>query len=425
MRAAARGIAALACAALLTTALAGAAAAQSGADAHRELTELCEADGGRLWERSLCGPLMIVDPNTREAWASQADQAGILARAGDGWAGKLPERIPIANTSVEWGGVRWIMLVSPLPEDEIARRVMLAHEAWHRIQSELGLAAQPSDCAHLETERGRYFMRLEMRALEAALSAQDETRWGAALQALLFRSMRLNEFPDAEKNETALDRNEGLAEYTGVRLGAGESAFTYAAKQLRAYDRHEALARSYAYATGPAYGLLLDIRAPGWRRALSDDTPADKLHDAFFASAVLFPGRLVEIAALRYGGPEIAAQERERAAANRARLGRLRSRFAEGPRLILPLRSVGMEFDPNKVTPIEGVGSYYEMLTLRDAWGELRVTQGAIIAADFKSATVAEPDSHGLSGPGWVLSLNAGFHVSRVAEGVLRVESAQ
>ncbi len=43
------------------------------------------------------------------------------------------------------------------------------------------------------------------------------------------------------------------------------------------------------------------------------------------------------------------------------------ARFATGPRLVLPLHGSRMEFDPNAVTPIEGLGSVYQSLVIRDA----------------------------------------------------------
>jgi hypothetical protein len=385
-----------------------------------ELREMCEADRGRLWSVSLCGPLIIVDPATRSVWASQADGAGALRASGAGWTGALPEGVPVANTSVEWAGARWIMVIGPLPEDATERRVLVAHEAWHRVQGAIGLASQSSDCIHLETERARYLLRLEFRALATAMRSRGSARRRAAREALMFRMARLAAFPAAAAQEAALDRNEGLASYTGVKLGAGEDADMYAARTLDQYDRHEAYARAYAYASGPAYGLLLDQYRPDWRIALAGSAPADLLAAVVRARAA-DPSRLGR-AAQRYGGQSIAAEERQRAEAQRARLAELRARFSQGPRLEIGLGQIQFEFDPLTVSPVEGLGSVYRTMTLRDRWGELRATEGALISADFTRLTVAQPGPDGRSGPGWTLALNPGFTTSRPdAEGVVRV----
>ena len=397
---------------LATTCFAAPAAAQdplTSASAAAELREICQADAGQLWGVNLCGPLMVVDPATRRVWTSQADTAGLLRQAGAGWVGGLPVGVPVANTTIEWAGVRWIQVRAPLPSDETHRRVLLAHEAWHRAQAQLGLAAQPSDCAHLESERARLLMRLEFRALGTAMRSSGRARRQAAQEALLFRAVRLSEIRNAGAQEDALDRNEGLAAYTGVRLGVADNPDLYVARTLDRYDRHDALARSYAYASGPAYGLLLDHFRPTWRRELGGAAPAHLLAGTLQLGA--WRASDIARAGERYGMAQLAAEERTRAQARQARVAELSLRFDRGPRLELPLSNMQMEFDPNTVTPLENLGNFYPTLTIRDAWGELRATEGALISADIRRVLVSSPGPGAVSGPGWRLNLAPGYQL--------------
>jgi len=409
---------------LALAALTGVAAAQDYAleqAAARELRTLCGDDNGRLWGASLCGPLLVADPQTRAVWASDQDREGRLTNAGAGWTGTLPAGVTMANTSVEWAGVRWIMVLGPLPSDVSERRVLVGHEAWHRLQNQIGLPMQAADNTHLASERGRTLMRLEMRALAAALRSNGNARERAAEDALAFRRARYAEFPEAFAQEAALDRNEGLAAYTGVRLGADNPAI-FAARTLDAYDGHEAFARAYAYATGPAYGLLLDEYDRTWRQRLSAYAPADLLAAALRAPAL--DRRDLQRAAERYG-PRVAEQERTRAEAQRTRLAALRRAYAEAPRLELPLSQMQMDFDPNQVTPVPGLGSFYGRITLRDRWGELVAADGAVINETFTRMIAASPQSGGASGPGWRLNLNPTWRLSLPdAAGVIRAEPA-
>jgi hypothetical protein len=388
-----------------------------------ELQQMCTVDAGELWTASLCGPLIVVDGNTRQAWATQHDNLNILSIAsGGGWAGVLPEGVPVANTTVDWGGVQWIMVVGPLPEDTITRRVLLAHEAWHRVQESLGLPMQGANAGHLETERGRYLMRLEMRALATAMLSNRRARRNAARDALAFRMARLSSFPEAPAAEAGLDRNEGLASYTGVRLGAGDQARQFAARTLNGYDQHQALARAYAYATGPAYGLLLDEYAPNWRTQLAAWAPADLLVSPLRARAL--SERDLQRRAGRYAGPQIAAEERARAENQRRLIAELIARYS-GARIELPLGQMQFEFDPEQVIPVPNLGTVYRRLVLRDAWGQLRATEGALISPSFDRLIAAAPDPDGLAGPGWTLDLAPGYHISAPdAEGVVRPEVA-
>ena len=382
---------------------------------------MCGADAGQLWNANLCGPLIVVDGPTRQAWATERDDTGVLALAPDGsWIGALPAGVPMANTTVDWGGVRWIMVVGPLPQDAAARRVLIAHEAWHRAQGSIGLPMQNVNAVHLETERGRYLMRLELRALSTAMLSNGRARRDAAKDALAFRAARLASFPAAPAAESALDRNEGLASYTGVRLGAADGARLFAARTLTDYDNHQALARAYAYASGPAYGLLLDEFVPNWRTSLAAWAPADLLVSPLRARQL--DANDLARHAERYGGREIAAQERTRAENQRRLIAELTARYA-GARIELPLVQMQFEFDPGQVTPVEGLGTVYQSVVVRDAWGELRATEGALISPNFSQLTAARPNPGGLSGPGWTLTLVPGYRISVPdAAGILRPE---
>jgi hypothetical protein len=394
--------------------LAGPSAAQNlglASQASNELRQMCETDRAALWGVDLCGPLIIVDPATREAWASQPDQANTFTFSGSGWSGQLPAGVTVANASVTWDGVRWVMVMAPLPEDPIERRVLVAHEAWHRAQDSLGLTARGADNIHLGTERGRLLMRLEFRALATAMRSRSAPRRRAARDAMFFRNMRLAEFLNAPYAEASLDRNEGLASYTGVRLGAGTGAAAdlFAARTLDRYDRHDALARSYAYASGPAYGLLLDEYRSTWRGELGEASPGDVLN-TLLRPDPYSPETFARLAA-RYGGDAIAAEEHTRAQERAVVVAAFRVQYGAGPRLVLNIARMQMEFDPEQVTPIDGLGSVYRTLTVRDAWGELRATEGALISSDFTRIVVANPGPDGLSGPGWALVANPGLRV--------------
>ena len=66
--------------------------------------------------------------------------------------------------------------------------------------------------------------------------------------------------------------NEGLAEYTGVKLSTAsleEFAMVADATLRQAPDRHPNFVRSFAYDSGPAYGLLFDASGTSWRQGLT------------------------------------------------------------------------------------------------------------------------------------------------------------
>src|SRR6185369_13484981 len=113
--------------------------------------------------------------------------------------------------------------------------------------------------SHLDTLNGRIWIQMEWRALERALRQTGPARKSAIADALLFRSYRRSLFTDSAGNENALEINEGLAEYTGVKLSSADLQETVMRADiiLRQARNNPTFTRSFAYVSGPVYGALL------------------------------------------------------------------------------------------------------------------------------------------------------------------------
>src|SRR5215207_2739693 len=321
--------------ALLAASTAGQNVSPDAAAAGRYFAEaraLCARDGGRLWGRSLCGPMMFADPTTRAVMASEPDREGLLKRSGEVYVGILPVNVNIANTAVEWAGVKWMLIMSSaIPADRHRRGAMLMHELWHRQQAELGFPASGAANQHLDTREGRVWLQLEWRALARALASRGLNRRRAVADALLFRARRRTLFPDAAAEEREMELHEGLAEYTGVRLsGSPDPARLVIDGNLFEESRRESFVRSFAYASGPAYGLLLDEAAPGWTRRLrKTDDLAELLRTSLRMKRE--DEQKVSGRARVYGGEELMASERLREEGRRRLMESYRARLVEGP----------------------------------------------------------------------------------------------
>lgn len=403
----------------LTAARADPPASDAVAAVHDYLA-VCRADAGQLWGHTLCGPLLLVDPVTRQAYATEPTPAAAgFAPAGELWRGALPAELGRANTAITWDGREWAMVLLPLPAERFARVSLLLHESFHRIQPEIGLAGPDALNPHLDERDGRYWLRLELRALASALRTRGAARAAATRDAVLFRRIRQARFPGAEATEDALERQEGLAEYTGVRLAlaAQKLPVASAADAIAAFEARPSYVRSLGYGTGPALGLLLDDAVPGWRTRIRHDGFAAQLARAIrFVPPPDLAAAGTETAA-RYGGAELARTEDDRAAVRAQRLAELRARLVEGP--VLRLRQTGLStnFNPNQLVPLGADGTVYPTGKFTAAWGSLEVIDGgALVAPDMHQLRVQAPPApvdpgRTLRGPGWTLELAAGWHL--------------
>lgn len=380
----------------------------------REAHELALKDHGALWGIDLDGPILLVDPHSRALAANAPDGEGHLKKVGDVWSGVLPKEINVANTATEWAGVRWTMLIWPLGVDRPKERgTLLMHELYHRIQPALHLATAGPDCGHFDTRDGRIWLRLELRALHAAMAAGGEARRVALQQALAFRARRRSLFPQAANAENALELNEGLAEYTGICLAqAPADAWSYVEAHLEKADQAQAFMRSFCYVSGPALGLLLDEKNPTWRKTVTVDSDLSALLETAWKLAPLEPSQ-IEVAAKQFGSVTITAEETERESRRAAHLQDLRRRFKEGPLLLAPMGNI--QFNPNAQESIEGLGIYNPTLRLVGPWGILTVTGGCVIASNWSHVRVEAPvnaSAPPLTGPGWTLEFKPGWTLS-------------
>jgi hypothetical protein len=405
---------------LLVIPAAAAHAAPPGPDvatvtkAFKELERTCRADAGALWGGSICAPVLVVDPQSRRFIASEAPKQGKYP--GPPFTGDLPSDVTVANTATEWAGTLWVQLLWPLPEDATARRVLMVHESFHHLQRRLGLTTGERGNAHLDTARGRTLIQLEWRALTKALESRGAARRAAVQDALGFRAARRALFPKAEEEERALEQNEGLAEYTGVRLGAGSAATRVAVvkKAMAEAIERPTLVRVFVHATGPAYGLLLDDAAGArWRReALERADLGELLARALSLDTKPPSEELLASRGKMYGAPELEQREAEREREVQARLATLRKRFVEGPVLRLPFQHMRIQFNTAEIVPIEGVGTVYSGARIVDDWGSLVARSGVLVDTNWKSALVPLPfetrDGR-LVGDGWELEPATGW----------------
>ena len=340
-----------------------------------ELDAMCARDGARMWGRSLCGPTMFVDPKTRQVVTNQPAPAQTL-----------PNSIGVANTSVEWGGKVWTMVMLPLPESDYDRRVLLVHESFHRIQKDLGLfVGHEGGNAHLDTVDGRVWLQLEWRALAAALHGDRD----ALDDALAFRAKRRSLFANAAEEERALEIREGLAEYTGTAFAepSMQKRIPHLIAALRDAEKKPSFVRSFAYASGAAWGAILEMRG------LPPTTDPSSLRSAAASR---------RLNREKYGYAELLESEKLRDDKKQAMLQDFRKRFIDGPVLVLPLRKFTFEMNPNEAIPFESYGTVFPTLTLRDAWGSIVVKRGgSLISSDWTRLTVPFP-----GGDDYVLSLD-------------------
>lgn len=389
----------------------------------RDAKASCEADAASLWGQSLCGPIALVDRQSRLVIANDTvERASFIPLAG-AYIMTLPPNQYVANTSFDWGKRPWTMVMLPLPADRFARVALVMHEVFHREQAVLNLRQPDALNNQLDMRPGRTWLRLEYRALARALESLPDTLAARhhIESALLFRAERRALYPASDSLEATLEIQEGLAEYTGQRLAlqlTGESVGRVA-KYVRDYEKTPTFVRAFAYGTGPAIGILLDAFDPSWRAEVRTNRDIGNL----LARAIHFePPRELGAAARRraddYGWSEVDRSEAARDSARAPSLRDYHSRLAGGPTITLNQSkdSLSWSYDPTELIAFDLYSTIYPSGDFSGPWGKLSVKSGGVLVRnDFSSITVGAPpapvraNAREFRGDDWVLTLNPGW----------------
>ncbi|MCD8739299.1 hypothetical protein LT679_01685 [Mucilaginibacter roseus] len=367
----------------------------------------------KLWKIPLYGPTLFVDQESRLTYANMPDSAGILKHEGGIYTGLLPTDVMVANTAIKWGGRTWSVLLWPLPEDRNERVGLLLHESFHCIQQQIGFPAKSPTADHLSTMEGRLYLFLELQALKAALQKPVNRRQTDLANALAFRQKREQLFPKTFANERILEMNEGLAEYTGASLGRSDlRPHLYA--QIDTAGNRKSLIRSFAYLTGPVYGLLLQEKSRHWTQQIDSNADFSALIKRYYrVKASNAPNELT------YNGAAIRSSEQQKESIHLQAAKAYTEIFTQKPVLRIKLVKMNIIFNPNTLFDLGNFGTIYPTGEIKDNWGHLQVNKGGMLLKDWRIVSVPvngrmDVAARHLEGEGWTLDLAEGWHLIKI-----------
>ncbi len=373
-----------------------------------------------LWGLDLYGPILFANPQTRELYANMPDSSGLLQQKKSIYTGLLPTNLNISNTSINWSGRSWAMIMIPLPKDKSDRLDLITHELFHKAQPALGFTMFNPDNNHLDEKNGRIYLQLELEALKKALqstSHTDEIRHLA--NALLFRKYRRSIYPNADSTENRIELNEGMAEYTGFTLSnrIGATATAHFINSINSFLADKTFVRSFPYETLPVYGYLLNKEKPGWNRSVTIRTDLTSLMIGSFG--IQLPADLnagLAAAEKLYNAQAIILEETRREEEAKKTLASYKSKFIDQPHAVIVFEKMSISFDYRMITPLEDRGSVYPQMRITDKWGVLTVNNGGLLSPSWDRVTLSKPQSIGsskITGDGWVLELTSGYSLTK------------
>ena len=376
-----------------------------------------------LWNTNLYGPILLVNPQTRAIVANLQDSAKQLIQENSLFKGTLPANINVANTSIEWNGTRWAMIMTPLPTEIHKRNALFAHELFHRAQQALGFKQGNPDNTQLDSKDGRVSLRLELAALKKALAGSSENEKRIHLSnALYFRKMRHQQFSQSGITENELEMNEGLAEFTATTIAINNSKerAKFLSFAIDAFLHNPSYIRSFAYATTPAYGFLLWQKNKQWTKNIKPDTDLTRLTISAFKLKLDTSSTLFVEKAKSYDGANIVAAETEREIRIRAELALYRKKFLEDAHTEIALIKMNISFNPGNLVTLDDKGTVYPTMRVVDEWGILNVSAGGLMSPQWNRISLTAPTSINdvsANGDGWSIELKPEWKMIKAENG--------
>lgn len=386
-------------------------------DEVKMVTKKCK----NLWDIDLYGPIMIVNPYTRQAYSNFPDTNGILKSDGKIYTGKLPGNILIGNYSLNWGGLNWAMVLTIFLKNNKDDRVdLFTHELFHRAQPLLNFRKENDmNNNHLDSKNGRVYLRLELEALVKALNSVDKNiRSKHILNALYFRTYRYELYPNAYSSEATIEINEGIASYTGkVMRNLNKKEYnTLMVNKINDFFKEQTYVQMFAYNTIAAYGFLLRETDKYWNKKVTSEINLT----AFFNSAFGFTDEIkqqinVDSISILYNGLAIIKEETEREERIKNTVLAYKKKFLEQAHFEISFEKKRISYDTRYIVTIEDLGYVYPTMKATDNWGVLDIKDvGGLLNSAKDKLIITIPtkiEGNNISGEGWTLLLNDNYKV--------------
>ena len=389
---------------------------EKAAPCFENLKKVSDADNGKLWGKTLYGPTMFVDVQTRNLVANQQNKENSFEQKGDLFFGQLPEDIIIANTSISYCGEDWTCVIWDDSRDLLTSTQLLIHESLHRIQDEIGLPSCGSSNQHLDETEGELQLKLELGILKDLLQNDSKDLTEGLRDAMTVRKYRQTMFPNG--NENQFECHEGMAEYTAFKLLPLDNDNEAIRKGLVAAAITKGMdgsgfGNSFAYLTGPAYGLLIDEMIPDWRNGIRSGKTIPDVISTEVAIPDTVENAEIERISARYNLTEYLNKERSRLEARDKEDAELRDRFSESKWLVIPNDNINFGFNPSeRLVAYDTIGVICNTMQLRGSFGTLEVGNGIMRTNNWSSFIIPYSEDHCDA----KISLNPGYAIEPLDE---------
>ncbi|HQU71893.1 MAG TPA: hypothetical protein PLG66_06345, partial [Calditrichia bacterium] len=347
------------------------------------------------------------------------------------------------NTVQTLRGEEFVTVLDSYVKDDLT----ILHETFHKLHFSLvnDLSADP--ISYLDGFEARILLRSEFSALKNAITAMNHNASEDSIlafirDAFLFRKIRQTRFAAFVPRELELETVEGLAVYTSFKLSRIPNKFLLILREIDNRTAAESLTRAFAYASGAAYGFILDYLGLDWRADLADRRVFDflKIYETdHLKREIEIEDGEIEAARSRNGYQKIEQEESIRKERTDKLTAFYQKLFFEKGVVKVdipkPVAGFNMSYDMNGTFVLEGEGTVYSSVSGTDTqkryFGNFEMKSalgegGALMidSADQYTFIFPKPlkvEKAKIVGEKYSITLNSGWKLSKTEAGNYRI----
>lgn len=311
----------------------------------------------------------------------------------------------------------------------------IIHELFHKMHFSVTDSLTADAITYLDDFEDRLYLKSEFVALKNALklmntNADEDSIKTFINDAFIFRKIRHSKYSEYLKKEIELETVEGLAVYTEIKLSKIPNKYLLAIEEIEKRSKALSLARSFAYATGGAYGIILDYLGIEWRTGLGNRKKYNflNLYEDFVLKSEINTNEIIlKQAQQRNDFKQLEKEETARKEENEKNSKYYNQILFEQPTLRINIKKgYGMTFDMNSIFGLKGKGTVYTNLSGIDIknehFGNFKLKSeigkgGAFIPDDFSFIIFPLPEKiekNIIKGKSYTIELNKGWKLKKL-----------
>lgn len=374
----------------------------------------------KIYDFNMNGHILLVDSN-RQAWSNTNIKG--FNPGQEIYLGNVPFTVDSGTSRIiDWNEQKWAVISSPLPQNTDEQKNLLAHTMAQYHQDKQGFdKIKVTNCTHLQKTSNRILMKIEARALEQALKAENNIDQTEHIRlAVAAKKMRSVSVGKDFIRETHNELKIGTPHLISMILNENsyENNKQKQLQLLQNIQNSQLTNNMFAKALYPTYGLLMSQKDTMWINEINYKTNIidfviDFYNFEFYEDFFEIRDKMYKT----YNASEFEEQEKQITKKQQVIDDKYQKKFLDGDFLFIKIdNNTQYQYNTEQSIPFLDRGTVCKNVQASGPWGKLLSADEVLFNYNFSYMYFAPPfEIHAdtIKGKYWTLVLENGYSVKK------------